>query len=83
MISGFVVDYRRRPTESVASMHFGNPREEANRILEMDHSSAKHAIDNLYGSYKIKVLQEIVHAEDTAEETPIIQVQKQHELELA
>jgi len=80
LISGFVVDRRRRPFPEMVVQHVENPHEEAERILGMEHIEARQAIDSLQDHNKIKVLQAIVSQDAVHEETPVVHVQRQQEL---
>ena len=81
LLSGHVVDRRRKTQESVVVMHVDHPEMEATRILEMDHQGACEAIDTLEGTRRIEVLRSIVALGDSSHEPPVVQVPDRQQLE--
>ena len=82
LVSGYTSDRRRRKEEVVIVRDFGTPKQEANKILKMEHELAKRTIDSLDGARKIEVLKAIVSAEERSTELPVVEVAKGKQLEL-
>jgi hypothetical protein len=82
LLSGFVVDRRRRPQEITLVKNAESPEEEARKILELEHSLARHAIDALGGVRKVEVLRAIINSEELVEDMPVIEVKQGTQLEL-
>jgi hypothetical protein len=81
LLSGLVADCRRRKEEIVVMQKARTPEEEANRILQMEHSLARSAMDSLVGTRKFEVLHAIVSSNDAIEEIPMVEVAKGTQLE--
>lgn len=80
ILSSVFIAYRRKEnTQTIVVQHVADPREEAKRIIELEHFEAKEAISALYGTYKTNVLKAIV-AVDEEKQPPIVEVHKQLEL---
>jgi hypothetical protein len=82
LLSGCMIDRRRPQQETIVVRQVDHPSAEATRILQLEHSSAKTAIDALSGSYKVSVLRHIINTELNPDETPIVHIQRQEETEL-
>jgi hypothetical protein len=80
LLSGSLHDRRRRKEEIVVVRYEGTPAEEAQVILQMEHSLAMCAIDALTGTRKIEVLHEIIAREEYGDELPIVEVAKKVQL---
>ena len=80
LFASFIVDHRKTPIDLLPAIHFENPSEEAQRIVEMSYGEAVHAIDALHGEHKMNVLQSIVLLETPSEAAPIVQVKTEAEL---
>ncbi len=80
LISGSLQDCRRRKEEIVIVRYEGTPAEEAQIILQMEHSLAKRAIDALAGTRKMEVLHAIVAREEVGNDLPIVEVAKKVQL---
>ncbi len=83
LLSGYMIDRRRPEQETIVVRQVDHPAVEANRILQLEHSAAKKAINALSGSYKISVLQQIANTELALNEPPIVHIQRQNEGELS
>ena len=83
LLSGLMIDRRRPQQETVVIRQIDHPKVEAIRILQLEHSAAKAAIDTLSGSYKITVLQQIVGTEVHREEAPVVHIQSQQETDIS
>ncbi|HIB51333.1 MAG TPA: hypothetical protein EYO40_08715 [Phycisphaerales bacterium] len=82
LLSGFVADRRRRPQEITIIKNAESPEEEARKILELEHSLARHAIDALGGVRKVEVLRAIINSEELVEDMPVVEVKQGTQLEL-
>ena len=82
LLSGFVADRRRRPQEITILKNAESPEVEARKILELEHSLARHAIDALDGVRKVEVLRAIINSEELVEDVPVIEVKQGTQLEL-
>jgi hypothetical protein len=82
LLSGFATDWKRRKEEVVVVRSAGTPVEEANAILQMEHSLARGAIDSLEGARKIEVLLAILLTDESAQDMPVVEVAKGKQLEL-
>lgn len=82
LLSGFATDRKRRKEEVVVVRSAGTPVEEANAILQMEHSLARGAIDSLEGARKIEVLLAILLTDESAQDMPVVEVAKGKQLEL-
>jgi len=82
LLSGFVADRRRRPQEITIIKNAESPEEEARKILELEHSLARHAIDALGGVRKVEVLRAIINSEELVEDMPVVEVKQGAQLEL-
>ncbi len=83
LLSGYMIDRRRPEQETIVVRQVDHPAVEASRILQLEHTAAKKAINALSGSYKISVLQQIATTELTQNEPPIVHIQRQNEGELS
>jgi hypothetical protein len=81
LLSGFATDRKRRKEEVVVVRSAGTPIEEANEILQMEHSLARCAIDSLEGVRKIEVLRAILLTDESAQDMPVVEVAKGKQLE--
>jgi len=79
--AGLVPERRRREQETVFCSLAESPKEEAEKILQMDHPLARKAIDSLEGARKVEVLRAIISADDS-EELPVVEVTTGTQLEL-
>ncbi len=82
LLSGFATDRKRRKEEVVVVRSAGTPVEEANEILQMEHSLARCAIDSLEGVRKIEVLRAILLTDESAQDMPVVEVAKGKQFEL-
>ena len=82
LLSGLVVNRRRRASEPTVVVGNREPMEEATRILQMDHQLARQTINALDGARKTQVLQAIVAINEQDIDVPNVQVQPCKEPEL-
>jgi hypothetical protein len=79
--AGLLPERRRREQETVFCSFAGSPKEEAEKILQLEHHLARKAIDSLEGSRKVEVLRAIITS-DEPEELPVVEVTTGTQLEL-
>lgn len=75
ILSGIIVNRRRRTSEPAVVVDNREPMEEATRILQMDHQLARQTINALDGTRKTQVLQAIVAIDEQDIDVPNVQVQ--------
>ncbi len=80
---GIIVNRRQGLDEVQICVTYREPKEEAERILQMDYINAKQTIDSLDETRKIKVLHEIVSAEVLDSEIPLVHVSTSQKVEPA
>ena len=82
--AGLLPERRRREQETVYCSLADSPKEEAEKILQMEHFLARKAIDSLEGVRKVEVLRAIIASDvpDVPEELPVVEVKTGTQLEL-